>query len=254
MAKLLKKIVKLFKKKDPVIEKIPSEIIIQDTSDLYDIARELRIRLSFESGKSIKVDTPSEKYPNQYLCGELPVHSDTESVVPSDMASIYSFINYESFNVRFFKDSDFKRTLALPVDASQNSKFAVSWCKNYLFTKTDRIALVNIVNSRLITEHSPLHVPNLTVAPGDQGIIKQQHADEQCQLMQTFVDELKGFNVEYYVGVGDAKRDLVDFIDDLKPDLVVICQKQGIAKTVWETVGKFIIAHCNAPVLIIGRK
>ncbi|KAJ3308381.1 hypothetical protein HDV04_001347 [Boothiomyces sp. JEL0838] len=240
MGKLVQKIKKLFKseKKELMIDKNMEPTMI-DKQDMYDVAYELQSRLSIDSEKTL--ETPSEKYSARlHYFEELPAYDDEIDL--SDMKSIYSF--YELY--------EWNRTLVLPVDNSPNSKYAVTWCKNHLFLKTDRISLVNIANTRLITEHSPLYLPNLTTTKIED--TKNQHADEQINLMNSFAEELKEFNVEYHVGVGDAKKDLLKFMESLQPDMIVIGQSKGFVSRVWKSVGDYIINNCKFPILLVRKK
>ncbi|KAJ3317134.1 hypothetical protein HDV06_001973 [Boothiomyces sp. JEL0866] len=96
MGKLLKQIKKLFKsnKQAPVVDIKPLEPVDTDTDDIYDIATQLRSRLSLDSGKSAEIESPSEKYCPKLQCffgEELPAYTEDDSPVLSDMKSIYSF-------------------------------------------------------------------------------------------------------------------------------------------------------------------
>ncbi|KAJ3310668.1 hypothetical protein HDV04_004715 [Boothiomyces sp. JEL0838] len=149
-------------------------------------------------------------------------------------------------NVKYLKDNEFNRVIVLPLDDCESSQYAVEWSKKYLFTKSDKIVLVNC---KSITELAKAALPSISLGKDKD---EDLHENDQQKMMECYVSELEGFNVEYYIGVGDVKKDLTEFVDSLHGNLVVIGQEgEGIGKTLMGTVSTYVTKYCKAPVLIV---
>ncbi|KAJ3251630.1 hypothetical protein HK103_002214, partial [Boothiomyces macroporosus] len=140
-------------------------------------------------------------------------------------------------NQKFFKITDFKRTLILALDTSKYSHHTVNWSKANLFDAKDKIVLVSI---------RPLASANLTETVknklgGDSTIditeaVKNKisgksfdiddkiDCEKEQNMMDGYVKDLENYNVEYYIGLGDVKKDLLHFVDSFKADVVVVGQ------------------------------
>ncbi|KAJ3273611.1 hypothetical protein HDV01_004220 [Terramyces sp. JEL0728] len=150
-------------------------------------------------------------------------------------------------SVQYLKGNDFNRTIVLPLDDCESSQYAVEWCKKNMFTKSDKIVLVNC---KSITELAKAALPSISLGGNkDQESI---HENDQQKMMECYASELMDYSVEYYIGVGDVKKDLTEFVDSLHGNFVVIGQEgEGIGKTLMGTVSTYLSKHCKAPVLIV---
>ncbi|KAJ3320437.1 hypothetical protein HDV06_005260 [Boothiomyces sp. JEL0866] len=149
-------------------------------------------------------------------------------------------------SVKYLKENEFNRTIVVPLDDCESSQYTVEWAKKYLFTNTDRIILVNC---KSITELAKSALPSMSLGDKDD---EEIHENNQQKMMECYVNELKDYSVEYYIGVGDVKKDLTEFVDSLHGNLVVIGQEgEGIGKTLMGTVSTYVTKYCKAPVLIV---
>ncbi|KAJ3308067.1 hypothetical protein HDV04_001837, partial [Boothiomyces sp. JEL0838] len=49
--------------------------------------------------------------------------------------------------------------------------------------------------------------------------------EKEQNMMDVYVKDLENYNVEYYIGLGDVKKDLLHFVDSFKADVVVVGQR-----------------------------
>ncbi|KAJ3317408.1 hypothetical protein HDV06_001651 [Boothiomyces sp. JEL0866] len=163
-----------------------------------------------------------------------------------------------------------KRLLVFALDTSECSKYAIDWAKKLLLTKNDKIILVNIrspvVQSTIsaisekagltsLTEKAGINVPYIKSDREGEEKLNHLKAEEQKQLLEWFANSLNEFSLEYYGGVGDAHKDLLDFIETLKCDLIVIGQRgEGVLKTALGGVSDYIVSHSKDPVLLVKKK
>ncbi|KAJ3256238.1 hypothetical protein HK103_005601 [Boothiomyces macroporosus] len=143
-------------------------------------------------------------------------------------------------NIKHLKDQETCRTVVLPLDSSEFSKHALEWSKKHLLCEKDKVILVNI---RSVSE---------TVK---ESITGDKDSDQQQQLMECYCSDLKDYSVEYFVGVGDLKSDLCEFIDTLKGDLVVVGQQdESMSKTLWGSVSTYLAKHSKDSILIVKKR
>ncbi|KAJ3252325.1 hypothetical protein HK103_001631 [Boothiomyces macroporosus] len=168
------------------------------------------------------------------------------------------------------KDSEHKRLLVFALDSSDCSKYAVDWSKKHLLKEDDKIIIVNIrapvepsaitsisekTGLASLTEKAGINVPYIKADPEKDEKLNHVQAKEQKQLLDCYAKCFEECNLEYFGGVGDPYKDLLDFIDTLKCDLIVIGQRgEGVLKSVLGGVSDFVVNHSKDPVLVVKKK
>ncbi|KAJ3269836.1 hypothetical protein HDV01_000884 [Terramyces sp. JEL0728] len=174
-------------------------------------------------------------------------------------------------NQKFFKLSEFRRTLVLPLDSSKYSQYTIQWSKANLFDIRDKIVLVNIrplntsvniaetVKSKLLGETSVSITETVKnkISGEDFDVDDPGHnidCEQEQIMMDGYAKQLENYNVEYYIGLGHVKRDLVDFVDGFKADLVVIGHRgDSMMKLMWGSIGNYMVHNSKASVLVVKK-
>ncbi|KAJ3268846.1 hypothetical protein HDV01_002165 [Terramyces sp. JEL0728] len=149
-----------------------------------------------------------------------------------------------------------KRTIVFPIDASDHSKNTISWAIDNLLNDQDQAILLNV-------RSGALHIFNYTHKVNvydKETVVRIEEAEKSNShdLLLKFAKVLvaKKIHTKAIALKGEARSELVDTINSLKPSMVVLGSRglSNIATTLMGSVSNYLLHHCECPVLILPTK
>ncbi|KAI8901930.1 hypothetical protein BC833DRAFT_518578, partial [Globomyces pollinis-pini] len=146
-----------------------------------------------------------------------------------------------------------KRTICIPVDESENSKYVVDWTiQKLLNSETDQVVLLNVrpipVDSYLMDSEFPYLLPSETINKMDETAKEYSH-----QLLKKYgrIYQTNGIHCRAVALRGDTRQELELKIEKIHPDLVIIGTRGlGLIKrALLGSVSEHLIHHLKVPVL-----
>ncbi|KAJ3255777.1 hypothetical protein HK103_006035 [Boothiomyces macroporosus] len=172
--------------------------------------------------------------------------------------------SYEELVIGADENFTGKRTILLPVDISETAYKAVVWAtKHVINPETDNVVLVHC--REVLYPLINLLVGNSEYRNGMKAASKEDIAKfeaESKQLSHAVLARCSsaltklGIHVKGVSIVGDARQTLIEYIQNHKPDLVVMASqgKSALRAAYIGSVSTYLIHHSTSAVAIIPRE
>ncbi|KAI8910336.1 hypothetical protein EDD86DRAFT_225787 [Gorgonomyces haynaldii] len=132
------------------------------------------------------------------------------------------------------------RNFVIPINHSDASKWAIEWASKNVIRQDDHVTLVHVLEGNYASIRKPINS-------------EHDGVKEASVFVSSLTQLLHDCHVEVIYLEGERQIELLQYISDTKPDLVIIGSRslRGVKKFVLKSTSHYLADHSPVPVMIL---